>query len=187
MPIFIQWKWKEETKTFLVIFHIYDDYSRANIRARKMRFECSEEEPNRNVYGYFPEEFGSDQPNFTATVHTWAPSHSEMALLMNVLCYANIINGLKEYRKRKLRGILEMHDALGSKDWLYDQVLEAIVRLRFAGLNKYIRSRKDRTVLIGYESKSKHGEILEEPMFCVELCEEYIDYLKEVLEPDLRT
>jgi hypothetical protein len=184
MPVLVQWKWKEETKTFLVIFHIYDDHLIGNIRTREMRFEYPEEEPSRRVYGYFPEELPSDYPNFVATVHTWAPSHFEMALLMDVLCYANIINGLKENKKRKLRGILEMHDAL-TKDWDHGQILGAIVRLRFAGLNEYIRARKDRTVLIGFESK--HGKTLEEPMFCVELCEEYIDYLREILKPYLRS
>lgn len=184
MPIVVQWKWKEETKTFLVIFHIYNDYSRDNIRTAEMRFE-SEEEPSHKVYLYLPNKFpinSSDSVKYVTTVHTWAPSHFEMALLMQVLCYANIINGLKEEKKRTLRGILEWHDIL-SREGLFDEITHAIGRLRAYALNEYIRVRKDHTVLIGFESKD--GKTLEEPMFCVELCEEYIDYLRNVLKPYL--
>jgi hypothetical protein len=154
-----------------------------------MRFAFPKDEPSRRVYLYIPEELASLDasvcPNFVAAVHTWAPSHLEMALLMEVLCYANIINGLKEDKKRKLREILEMRHVLPDIDWHYDEILDTFVRLRLAGLYEHIRVRKDRTVLIGFESTD--GKIVEEPMFCVELCEEYIDYLREILKPYLRT
>jgi hypothetical protein len=35
MPIFVQWKWDETRKSFLVVFHFYNDFSKPNLRIRK--------------------------------------------------------------------------------------------------------------------------------------------------------
>jgi hypothetical protein len=35
MPVFVEWRWREKTKSFLLIFHFYDDFSRTNLRIKK--------------------------------------------------------------------------------------------------------------------------------------------------------
>lgn len=87
MPVFVQWKWKEETKTFLVIFYFYDDFSKPNLRVRKYE--------KGHLLMLTPSEIFTPSKAWM----TWAPSHPEMALLTQLLTYANIINGLKEDKK----------------------------------------------------------------------------------------
>ena len=104
MPVFVRWQWKEKTKTYLVIFYFFDDKSRENIRFRfKVITRCGEltqvEEPKNN-----PEV--QCQP-----LMTWAPTHLEIALLGDVLRYANIIDGLGITEKRKLRDNLEIQSS----------------------------------------------------------------------------
>jgi hypothetical protein len=79
----------ERTKSFLVIFHLYDDRSEPNIRLMKKTFK-------------------DEMSEFERPTITWAPSHLESGLLGELLSYANIINGLKEGGKRELRRDLEV-------------------------------------------------------------------------------
>ena len=178
MPIFVQWKWQEKTKSFLVIFHFFDDYIRYNIRFRKKRFEGGKEIP---AYLYFPKEhvsfpFTPIEPVQFKTVMTWSPSHIELGLLSELLSYANIINGLKEHERRELKKKFEgisfeglKKDIEGESVYLFDQLKPDVMD-------------KGHYVLLGYEfDKTKK----ERWVFCVELCAEYIDHLKKLLKPYL--
>ena len=92
MPVFVEWEWKEQTKSFLMIFTFYDDFSKPNLRLRKMKVR-------RTSHPKYDPPF--------KPVTTWAPSHLELGLLSEILAYANLINGLKLTEKRKLRDKLE--------------------------------------------------------------------------------
>jgi hypothetical protein len=162
MPIFIQWKWEEETTTFLVIFHFFDDYIKTNIRFRKKRLES---ESDKRVYQYYPINHGrkSVRPAQFKSVMTWSPSHLELALLSDLLSYANIINGMKEDKKRKLINILQ--------DPLFKIELSG-----WAENSAREYKKKGRFYLISY------GQEVTEDLYCAELCPEYIDYIKEFLK-----
>ena len=41
MPIFVQWEWKGRTKSFLVIFHFYDDFSKPNLRMKMKKYDLT--------------------------------------------------------------------------------------------------------------------------------------------------
>lgn len=99
MPIFIQWKWQEKTKTFLVIFHFVDDFSAANLRAKIKEFG--------KEFGGLNTAVSESYESIKMPYLTWAPSHPELGLLSGVLNYANIINGLKYDRKEKISHFLE--------------------------------------------------------------------------------
>lgn len=144
MPILVQWKWVERTKTFLVIFHFYDNYSQPNLRIRKM-------EENEFWKRIFPQK---------EACMTWAPSHIELGLLGELLRYANIIDGLNESEKREFKGMLTGDDDDAS--WY-----------RYANLNPQRMLVEGR----GLEPNP------EEPALVVELCQEYVDYLRKILEP----
>lgn len=83
MPIYVKWKWQEQTKSFLVIFRFIDDFSKPNLRIKQ-----------------YPKSHRADV--------TWAPSHIELGLLSELLRYANIIGGLSETTRRELRKKLEV-------------------------------------------------------------------------------
>jgi len=95
MPILVQWKWVERTTSFLVIFHFFDDYSNPNLRIQKK---------SGTMEGFYPQK---------EAWMTWAPSHVELGMLRELLRYANIVGGLKESEKRKLRDILEGQSSEG--------------------------------------------------------------------------
>lgn len=100
MPVFVRWEWKEKTNTFLVIFYFYDDYSKKNLRLRKANFD-----KDLNVIIPSTTEEGNK------SILTWAPAHYETGLLLDILGYANILNGLTrnmtETNKAKLRDEIE--------------------------------------------------------------------------------
>ena len=155
MPILVQWKWVERTKSFLVIFHFYDDYSKRNLRLKKKKLTVlSAPEPSAH--------------EFETEVMTWAPSHPETGLLSELLSYANIVNGLKESEKRELRMGLEI--AVDTDDYvnLYWYPLRDVLSLR------------DKAVLLEYDGRKTEMKNL---ICCVELCPEYIDHLKRILKP----
>ena len=166
MPILVQWKWKERTKSFLVIFHFYDDYSKPNLRTKKRKFKGKGVEFER------------------ATI-TWAPSHLELGLLSELLSYANIINGLKETEKRALRRDLEIAVKGNKYLHLYWDPIKDLLKLPnkvllFEGPNKVLFL--GHTIIKQYEKEIVEKDFL----FCIELCPEYIDYLKKTLKPYLK-
>jgi hypothetical protein len=164
MPILVQWKWEERTKSFLVVFHFYDDFSKPNLRMR--------------VY---------KAPKVRAkAVLTWAPSHVELGLLSDILRYANIIDGLDEAVKRKLREKLELLEMNGSTlcDWetfkelqsaLPEDSVVEISLIAKKGIHPYIETELGRLPPI------------ERIETAVILCPEYIDYLRKVLNSYLRS
>lgn len=166
MPIFVEWDWQEKTKTFLVIFHLYDDFSRPNLRIKRM---------NKSNTVRVATQKG-DISSSVRTWTTWAPSHRELGLLMELLSYANVINGLKENEKRELK--LELQ----GRKTIYDEGITDEVVLDFVIDAKEIRKR------IGADKKTViyQNEEYGTAHFCVELCSEYIDYLREMLKPHMR-
>ena len=101
---------------------------------------------------------------------TWAPSHFELALLSELLSYANMVNGLKATEKRKLKNKLE---AKIETTLPYGREAYNIHPDIVNGIGK------DKKVAICDESLTKQQDYL---FICVELCPEYIDYLKKVLK-----
>jgi len=119
MPIFVEWEWKERTKSFLLIFSFYDDFSKPNLRLRKMKVRKMS--------------YPNYDPPFKP-VTTWAPSHIELGVLSDVLSYANLINGLKPTEKRKLKDRLE-----GRKSVFYGNEYTLLLTLCPAYI-KYLRN-----------------------------------------------
>jgi len=142
MPIFVQWIWKERTKSYLVIFHFFDDYSKPNLRITKKKYRFME-------HLHYPQ---------NKAWMTWAPSHVELGLLGELLRYANIVDGLSETEKGKLRNVLE------------GKAFEDIWSLR----NEL---PEDKIIFLDYEP------VTGESIFVVELCIEYVDYLRKLLKP----
>lgn len=141
MPVFIEWKWKEKTKSYLVVFHFIDDFSSSNLRLEKQM------ETTMFTGSMFtvPQKKTIEKPWIS-----WAPSHTEIGLLMDVLRYANIIDGLNYDYKRKLRPYLEAHvikGNIGDNFFIYHKI---------------------------------------EDCTCIQLCSNYIDYLKEMLRPYIK-
>jgi len=164
MPIFIEWKWEERGQSLLAIFHFYDDFSRSNLRL--MDSDKAEEAGICTTENLIM----AERPWIS-----WAPSHTDMALLMQMLCYANIINGLKPSEKKKLWFELE-----GKKD-LHNKVLSEHELTSFAVPDAIIEQ-------IGSDIKvMAFGDTKDEFVAhtCVELCPEYIDYLRKLLKPYL--
>ena len=77
MPVFVEWQWKERTKSFLVIFHFHDDFSKPNLRIKKYE--------NGHLFMLPPDEMFTPLKAWMS----WAPSHPDMALLTELLSYAN--------------------------------------------------------------------------------------------------
>jgi hypothetical protein len=165
MPIFIEWKWEEGAKSLLAIFHFYDDFSRHNLRL----MEYDEE---REAYIFSQKRLVKPERSWI----TWAPSHIEMALLMQMLCYANMINGLKPSEKRELWTELEGKRTFANKGFSKVELANISVPdeiKRYIGIDKKVMAYAD----------SEDKEVLRT---CAELCPEYIDYLRKLLKPYLR-
>lgn len=166
MPIFVQWKWKEKTKTFLLIFHFYDDFSKSNLRIKK----C---EKGRLIM-LTPSEIFSPLKAWM----TWSPSHLEMALLTQLLAYANVINGLKKDEKNQIKIDLEGQTHLLRCGFLKTP-LDYFVKEEPQPLLRGISTTPDKKLVI-YSADS--GELSS----FAELCPEYIDNLKSILKPYLK-
>jgi hypothetical protein len=169
VPVFVEWRWKEKTKTFLVIFHFYDDFSKTNLRVN------STPEKNRLTLHTFVggDDFLNDVETKGAWL-TWSPSHVDLALLMELLTYSNIINGFKEAKKRQLIKHLEFVSRKGTLnevsgkvercDWIRGGAMLGVV-----GCDKKIADY----------SENGHSYSM------AELCPEYIAYIKELAEADI--
>lgn len=161
MPVYVEWEWKERTKSFLVIFHFYDDFSKPNLRMRKY--------VEGELFSIIPSGILEQKKAWM----TWASSHQELALLSDILSYANIINGLKEFEKRslttKLCGVKEAKSESGREEHYFE-------------FNKMIADKKT-VVYIECRQPMHKMHIMH---CCFELCPEYIDYLKRILKPYLK-
>jgi hypothetical protein len=163
MPVFVEWKWQERFKSFLVIFHFYDDFSRPNLRVKKYE------------KGHLFMARHSKVLSARKAWMTWAPSHPELALVTELHSYANRINGLKEFEKGELRAKLE-----GVRKGGYDSETEEydadLVIADASEILKEIGEGKFRFIYI------ERDEPELDLCLCVELCQEYIDYLKKTIE-----
>jgi hypothetical protein len=118
LPVYVQWKWQEDTQMFLVILHF--DPARAsedgwapNLRSREMIFVRYKTLTPESLQNYFPSVLPFKECELTdeqkkdalsikkRTVTTWAPSHVEIALVTELLTYANFLNGLKQNVDKK--------------------------------------------------------------------------------------
>lgn len=172
MPIFFQWKWQENTETFLLIFHFDADGSKPNLRKREMAFRDPLQ--NSTLFFYTPLDLleGDEEikDSRRRTVVTWAPSHVEAGLISEMLSYANIINGFKKNTKDELRSKLEMA--------IMDDFREEDPYNNYQSLKNML---KDKVYLFGFEKNYKNDKY--NLVFCTELCPEYINYLKCILKP----
>jgi hypothetical protein len=171
LPIYAQWKWVEKTQTFLLVLHLDADGSKPNLRSREMTF--SKPSRIRKMFWYEPFESYKREEDLDfkkRTVLTWAPTHVEAGLLSELLGYANIINCLKSITKEELRPKLEF-DFINSED------LESM-KNGLDVLEKEFPDEKSR--LFGIDKDYRDNKNL--TFLTFELCEEYINYLKKVLE-----
>lgn len=159
MVVFVRWEWKEKTKTFLLIFYFIDDKTEQNIR---FRFKVV----NKNIEPIVLLEDPTNNPDMPSQpIMTWAPKHLEIALLGDVLRYANIIDGLDEGEKRKLREKLEI------------QIKERNpYPFNSADFEDLIRDAPPSTTMIAFEGA-------DDWFFCSRLNSEYVDYLRKVMVP----
>ena len=169
MPIFVQWKWVERTKTFIAIFYFWDDGTKENLRMQRNEEGFETVTPFENEgKGEFVS--ATSLPHFVLspplnkTYMTWAPSHPEFCFLTEVLTYANLINGLKENEKRNLRYRLEGR-LIEKGDYM---IVDKIHR-------ELATSMCDGIIVVFPE-----GGI------CCKVCPEYIDYLRKLLKPYLK-
>lgn len=170
MPVFVEWRWQERTETFLLVFHFLDDFSRPNLRIKK--YEKGKREviinaPKRKIR------------NPREAWMTWAPSHVELGLVMELLSYANLINGLKKAERRKLKVQLEGREKVivvrprPSFDFVTHIVDPEEIKSKVGKDKKYVTYVDEPEKDLGLRS-------------CVELCPEYIDYLKNLLKSYLK-
>jgi hypothetical protein len=166
MPVFVEWRWKEETKTFLVIFHFYDDFSRTNLRVNS-----APEKNHLTIFTYVGGDDFLDDVETKGPWLTWAPSHVDLALLMELLTYSNIINGFKEAKKRLLIQDLEFVSRKGTVNKISGEV-EKADWLRMGAMHCVVG--EDKKLACYYDDKH-HGYAM------AELCPEYIAYIKELV------
>lgn len=219
MTIYLQWKWIEKTETFLLLLHFDADSSTKskNLRIEPKLFWSSEslkdEELKKLSDGYyFPEylkdkvkavmgAFGDTSTIKVRNVITWAPTHVEIGILSELLCYANILNGLKKEQRRTLRTGLQFWVEEEIKEFMMEadkinregndeKLQEYVARYRenaesliktFRGEKLLRKMLNNRVYLFGLEDDFKEKKL--DDLYCFELCPEYIDYLKKVLEP----
>lgn len=167
MPILIRWKWQENTKSYLVIFYFYDDFSKPNLRYRKRQLAYFKDSP-RQLFDKNTE--GKIAKPIMKPIMTWAPSHRELALLSDILHYANMISGFSEKIRRDLRYDLEITVTMGDRQFALDEK-------RIEELDERFRNP---LVLIGRE-KTKRGDLA--TFFCIELSPEYLEYLRDIIQP----
>ncbi len=170
MPIFVEWEWKEETETFLAIFHFWDDRQKTNLRIRTVEephcfeaFISDTDAVQREEFapvGFLPFEVET-----TRAYLSWAPSHPEFCFMTEVLTYANLINGQKPHNKRKLRPKLEGRTIdMRDEDGHGYVGLEVHSELLYSAAEVRMVSFADRDRL------------------CFEVCLGYLEYLRKLLK-----
>ena len=174
MPILIRWKWQEKTKTYLVIFYFYDDFSKPNLRFGERQLTYFKDTPKQlfdyNIAGDHAETVLPVAKPIMKPVMTWAPSHRELALLSDLLHYANMISGFSEETRRDLRYDLEI--TVSSGDNLFE-----LDENRIEDLDKRFMNP------LFYCGREKNKEGASETFFCIELSPEYLEYLRDIVKP----
>ncbi len=113
------------------------------------------------------------------TITTWAPSHVEIGLLSELLAYANIINGFKVWEREKLIPHLDI-----SKTVFEEYLKTTTIAEDEDPLDNFMKYCSEKTFLLGREFNYKLQR--NESLFCFELSQDYIGYLKEVLKPYMK-
>lgn len=174
MPILTRWKWHEKTKSYLVIFYFYDDFSRPNLRFGERQLTFFKDAPMQlfdyDIAGKHDENVLPVAKLVVKPIITWAPSHRELALLSDLLHYANMISGFSEEIRRDLRYDLEITVSAGHNLFELDEK-------RIEDLDKRFKNPR---FLVGRE-KNKKGTL--ETFFCIELSPEYLEYLRDIVKP----
>jgi hypothetical protein len=117
-------------------------------------------------------------------------------LLAELLCYANIINGLKLWQREALKTKLDVVAGfIGNVTFLAKRIkeigkekaleeLDGRLEKGEDELNIFLKFCGEKPYLMGAEGDFENVDYLES-IFCFELSQNYIDYLKEVLKPYL--
>jgi len=92
---------------------------------------------------------------------TWAPSHVELAMLADLLHIANIVDGLQDSVKRKLRRFLD-------GNWQTTEEAKERMQMFPESVKAWVPPNEDLP-------------------FVAELCEKYIEYLNKIVKPYLQT
>lgn len=174
MPVFVEWKWIEKTKTFLAIFHFWDDGKKENLRMRieedgfeTCEYVGSDEKEGGDLIPIdtFPH-YISGYPRTKAYL-SWAPSHPEFCFLTEVLTYANLLNGMKPNLKEKLKPKLEgktLKRNREGREYTYFEVDSRLFRSMPKG------------AMVSFAGQNG---------ISFEVCLEYVEYLRELLKPYL--
>lgn len=173
MPILVRWKWEEKTKSFLVIFYFYDNFSRPNLRFVEKELIHFRDLPHASFFNIISNDENKSESISNPVkmqLMTWAPSHRELALLSDLLHYANVISGLPEAIRRDLRYDLEIFVTSGNDLFNCDEKTIENLDQRF----------RSPSILVGRE-KNKEG--IMETILCTELSSEYLDYLRDTIKP----
>lgn len=140
----------DKTKTFLVVFHFWDDGKRENLRMRKEEegFETccyigedasgeGELIPIDTLPGYCPRGYPRTK-NFLS----WAPSHAEFCFLTELLTYANLLNGMKPQIKERIRPKLEGRRHANDEKETYLEIDSKLFRAMSSGGMVSLRVRR---------------------------------------------
>jgi len=158
----------ENTGTFLVVFHMWDDGKKSNLRMRikKEDFETC---------AYVDEEIGEDWvqiytcPYFvlghpqTDAYLSWAPSHSEFCLLTEVLTYANLINGLKPEEKQKIKPHLIGKVTRSNQD-----------QITYFKIHADLLKHMETGTMVSFANRQG---------ISFKICYEYIEYIRKLVKP----
>ncbi|MGD0449449.1 MAG: hypothetical protein ABSA79_00150 [Candidatus Bathyarchaeia archaeon] len=198
MTIYVQWKWQEDTETFLIIFHFDADFVGENLRIASRAFLNTKNTPTddqryKKRYYYFDanlvgglqsyplsQKIGDVSKVKVRNVITWSPSHVDVALLMDVLGLSNIINGFKKQRLRTLRTRLEFWVKKEDRH-MPSSSMENNTLVESGKATAKLRNMlgEERKYLVGFPDKPGVNQGLE---YSCELCPEYINYLKDVIK-----
>jgi hypothetical protein len=164
---FVQWKFKNDkkSKTFLVIFHFVDDFSKQNLRMKEHILQ--------------PEGL---------SVMTWAPSHVEIALFGGLLFYANIINGLSETAKASLVLELQGYTSIRNLPVQMKEKLTNLLKEKGFDMDEVTEGTFLHPLYVKEEGRRKRAlwlinRITKKIYFCPMLTQGYINYIKELLKP----
>jgi len=188
----------ERTQTFLMILHFDADGSKPNLRNEDKTFIRRKSEHNYLAYtSTIPFldtcRIGESEMEWISVknrkVTTWAPSHVEIALMAELLTYANILNGLKVENRKRLRPKLDVNSEVIEDAKLFregkidldNESLQSNFNSALKNQEDVIIATKDQGFLQGcnYNFKEKKCE----SVFCILLTMEYLDYFKGLIKP----
>jgi len=203
MPMFVHWKWDEKQQDFTAIFHFNNESTNPDPPIDRIGFEftgiegmCGYTSIHSNqhsiptsVLEVLKGNVGAKPDKIRATI-AWTPSHIELALFTEILRFANAVNELKLDNKRELRDKLQLSSFFEgiinwykrSEEGVYEDWKDAVFNYS-EGFSNVLDRLQDREVLISSELSSDRSRL--DQFICFPVCQEYVDYLKEILKPYL--